>query len=127
MTKREKSMLMVILVLLVVLICKSLLLDGVQVTGDALLFKEFVEKTIKTDEKHTNFLEKMGIANKKVVSIKKIHTKGTSSILVYEEGKGKEMKISGAYQAKIRGYIFQVIPYKEFKVKSQWSEEKVKK
>ncbi|MCT4618553.1 MAG: hypothetical protein N4A62_04100 [Marinisporobacter sp.] len=127
MTKREKSMLMVILVLLVVLICKSLFLDRVQVTGDALLFKQFVEKTIETDEKHTNFLEKMGIANKKVVSIKKTHTKGTSSILVYDKEQGKEVKISGAYQAKIRGYIFRVIPYKEFKVKSQWSEEKVKK
>ncbi|QZY54648.1 hypothetical protein [Crassaminicella profunda] len=124
MTKREKSMLIVILLLLTILICKSLFFDEAQVTGDALLFKEFVEKTIDTDEKHTNFLEKIGIANKRVVAIKKTHMEGTSSISIYDEQK---RKISGAYQAKVRGYILYIIPYKEFRINSEWSEEKVKK
>ncbi|QXM07290.1 hypothetical protein [Crassaminicella indica] len=124
MNKREKRMIWIILILLAVLTCKSLIFDQVKVKGEALLFKQFVEKTVQKEERYNNFLEKIGIASKKIVDIKKVHNDGSSRILVYFGEKAKEIKISGAYRATVRGYIFHVIPYKEFKLESKWEEEK---
>ncbi|TCO75036.1 hypothetical protein EV214_110110 [Marinisporobacter balticus] len=118
-------MVYVILLLLVVLVTKSLFLDDVKVIGDALVFKQFVEKSVDEEEKYNGFLKKHGVTTYKVVSIKKVEKEGTSSIIAYDNAgkKGNAIEIQGAYVAKIRGYLFHVIPYKEFKVKSEWTKE----
>ncbi|WP_053955625.1 hypothetical protein [Inediibacterium massiliense] len=116
MTKREKYMLYVIPVLFVVLICKSLFLDEVKVSGDALQFKNFVETIVENDKRYNGPFKEIGIAHYKVVSIKKIKDTGTSVI-----SNGKEnIKIAGAYEGKVRGYLLYIFPYKEFRIKSNW-------
>lgn len=123
MTKREKTMLYIVFLLLAALVMKSLFLDGAKVTGDELKFKQFVERTIEEEKEYNGFLKRYGVANYKVVSIKKTNEEGTSNVIVCDE-KGKictTIEIQGAYIAKVRAYIFHVIPYTEFKVKSDWS------
>ncbi|QEK11147.1 hypothetical protein FQB35_01525 [Crassaminicella thermophila] len=122
MTKREKNMLYIIILLFIVLITKSLFLDEIEVKGDALKFKQFVEKSVDEEKKYNGLLKKWGLVSYKVVDVKKTKKDGFSTILYCgEDGKTcKEIKIAGEYQGKVRGYFLYLFPYKEFKVKSNW-------
>ncbi len=120
MKKKEKIMLYITLLLMVMLIFKSLYLDGVKnLTGDALKFQQFAEKA--ADERmQKSFLKKKKIANYKIVSLKKISNKGQSKVMYYDKARKEyvQEEISGKYMAKIRVYLFHIVPYKEFRVKS---------
>lgn len=124
MTKREKSMIYVVLILFVVVIIKSLYFDEVKVTGDQLKFKSFVGEIIRDEERYSGLLIEKGAAIYKVVHIKKMKDGGKSNIRYWNEKEKvwKNETISGQYEAKVRGYLFHVIPYKEFKVRSEWKE-----
>ncbi|WP_129599413.1 hypothetical protein [Anaerophilus nitritogenes] len=116
MTRREKFMIYMIPLLLIILISKSLFFDEIKVTGDALKFKNFVEKEVQINEEYNSIFQKIGISQYRVVSIKKI--KDTGKSIVDEK---RNIEISGEYQGKVRGYLFNLFPYKEFRIKSNWT------
>ncbi|MBF8983463.1 hypothetical protein IZY60_07925 [Lutibacter sp. B2] len=124
MAKKEKVMLYVTIALVLFLVGKTLYFDEVKVSGDALKFKQFVEKSVEENEKYNNFFKRHNLIDYKVVSIKKIKESGKSRIMyLNEENKYVEGIIAGEYQGKVRGYFLHIYPYKEFKVKSNWIKE----
>lgn len=121
MNKREKRMLFITLILLVILIGKSLFLDEVKnVSGDELKFKQFVESALQDNEEYNGILIRSHLASYKIVKIEKIKEEGKSSIAYWDEKEKKYVKeeIQGQYRAKVRGYFLHVFPYKQFRVES---------
>ncbi len=121
MNKREKRMLFITLILLVILISKYLFFDEVKnLNGDELKFKQFVESALQNKEEYNGFLIRSNLASYKIVKIEKIKEEGKSPIAYWaeEEKKYVEEEIQGQYRAKVRGYFLHVLPYKQFRVES---------
>ncbi len=120
MSKREKIYLIAIIVLVGALVVKSFYLDVYKpVEEDEILFKEYVEKII--DEKFHGFFSRSKLIGYNIVSIKKLEDEGVSTIQVKstKEGEYKNVEIEGKYVAKIRKYLFHVLPYGEDKILSR--------
>lgn len=120
MNKREKIYLIAIIVLLGLLLAKSFYLDEYKpVTEDEILFREYVEKVI--DDKFHGFFSRSKLIGYRIVSIKKVEDEGVSVIEVKSENEGeyKNAEIDGKYVAKIRKYLFHVLPYGEDKILSR--------
>ncbi|SKC87608.1 hypothetical protein [Maledivibacter halophilus] len=120
MNKREKSYLVVILLLIGALTFKSFYLDEYNpVTKDEKLFKEYAENL--ADEKYKGFLMDKKLASFRIVSIKKLDDEGISIIEIKNGNNSnyKEIQIKGKYRAKIRKYLFHFLPYREDKVFSR--------
>lgn len=117
MNKREKSYVVIIVILFITLIVKSIFLDGVKTkTKEEEMVKEYVERLI--DEKYDNFFTRNGLINFKVVDIKKIDDEGISIIEVKDGNNNgyRQVEISGKYKAKVRKYLFYILPYGEDRV-----------
>jgi hypothetical protein len=117
---REKSMIIVVIVLAVALIAKSLFFDEVRnLTGDAAVFKEFVDYSI--EQKYDGPLEDAGIIQYRVFDIY-IAAPDEKGLLRYEDPKTGvmvEKTTEGRYNARARKVLLWVFPMKEVSVTSQ--------
>ncbi len=117
---REKSMIIVVIVLAVILIAKSLIFDEVRnLTGDAAVFKEFVDYSI--EQKYDGPLEDAGIIQYRVFDIY-IAAPDEKGLLRYEDpetGMMIEATTDGRYNARARKVFLWVFPIKEVSVTSQ--------
>lgn len=120
MNKREKIYLAIVILLLGVLVVKSFYLDDYKpVTKDEELFKEYAERLI--DEKYHGFFNENKLIGIKIVNIKKLENEGVSTIEVQSENDNeyKSVEIEGKYEAKIRKYLFHILPYGQDKILSR--------
>lgn len=120
MNKREKTYVIIIIFLLLALTVKTLFLDEVKnLTKEEEMFKEYVYKLI--DEKYDNFFKRNNLITFRVVSIKKLAEEGTSIIEVKDGDNNiyKQVEIPGKYKARVRKYLFYIIPYGEDRVLSR--------
>ncbi|WP_432667334.1 hypothetical protein R9X47_13205 [Wukongibacter baidiensis] len=120
MNKKEKIYLIAIIVLLGILVVKSLYLDEYKpVTEEEVMFKEYAEKII--DEKFNGFFSRNKLIRYKIVSIKKVDNTGVSIIQVknQDEDEYKNVEIKGKYVARIRKYLFNILPFSQDKVLSR--------
>ncbi|PAB57560.1 hypothetical protein [Anaeromicrobium sediminis] len=118
MSKREKIMLYVTILLTVVLVGKSLFFDEVKVSGDELKVKKFVELAVKENPKYNNFFARKNIVTYKVTSISKVSEEGTSHIGYMGNDKYIEADVDGKYRVKVTGYFLRILPFKKFSVES---------
>ncbi len=119
MQNREKTLVGVTILLVIIMLGKSLFFDEVKPkNSDEIMFKSFVEKRIADGKEELGLLNETGLASYKVVKIKKTNEIGESKILYYDQDKASyvEGRIKGEYKAKVRGYMLYIIPYKEFTV-----------
>lgn len=107
MTKRDKLMLVVLAVLVLILGIKSFVLDPYQPKNSS---EEAFMKTVSEimEEKYTG-----GLYNKlifvRVVNIKEM----TEKEKTYKDLEGNVQQTSGIYKAKIRKYVLGLLPYAE--------------
>ena len=107
MSKRDKIMVLVLIVLAVVLAIKSFALDPYQPQNDGeALFMEQVEKIV--DERYNGGLYGT-LIHVRVVKITEMSEKEKS----YKDLDGNSQVTEGTYKAKIRKYIFGLLPYAE--------------
>lgn len=118
MNNKEKVYFIIAIILFVALGVKSFYFDEVKTTTkEEAMFKEYVYKLI--EEKYNGFLSENNIRTFRVVKIKKISNEGTSIIQVKEDNKYKEIEIKGKYKAKVRKYLFNIMPYGEKTISSR--------
>ncbi len=117
MNAREKSMLIVIIVLFVVLTVKSVFLDEVKnLEGEPQQFKDFVEYSV--DEKYEGVLTDFHIMTYRVYKMF-IADESTPIEIEYVDPNTNETVrriLSVRYTAGVRGYLFGIIPVKQFSV-----------
>jgi len=111
---REKSMLIVTVLLIVILFSKSLFFDEVKnLSGDELKFSKFIEYTV--DETYEGFVFDKNIivirTNKIFLANGDVKTK----IGYIDENTGEKVEeiIQGRYTAVVRHYLFGVLPFKQ--------------
>lgn len=108
MIKREKIFLIAMLILLVILCVKSLWLDSYSPKNIAEeAFYEKVELII--DEKYTGWLFDYKIVTTKITKISEM-TEGDKT---YKDLNGDIQETDGVYKAKVRKYIFWLLPFSE--------------
>ncbi|MCG8484996.1 MAG: hypothetical protein MJA31_16915 [Clostridia bacterium] len=117
MNAREKSMLIVIIVLFVVLTVKSVFLDEVKnLEGESQQFKDFVEYSV--DEKYEGVLTDFHIMTYRVYKMF-IADESTPIEIEYVDPNTNDTVrriLSVRYTAGVRGYLFGIIPVKQFSV-----------
>ena len=117
---REKAMFIVIGLLIIILLAKTFLTDGVRnLTPDEEVFKTFVEYSI--DEQFKGTLIDLGIISYKVVNIYLVEENVTSLLRYKDEQTGKmiETTLKGRYNARVKEMLLFVFPLKEFSITSQ--------
>lgn len=117
MSAREKSMLIVIIVLFVALTVKSVFLDEVKnLEGEPGQFKDFVEYSV--DEEYDGVLKDLHIMTYRVYKIF-IADESTPTEVEYVDpttNEKVERVLSVRYTAGVRGYLFGIMPVKQFSV-----------
>ena len=109
MNKKNKVMIVLTIMLFIILVTKSLYLDEVNpIEEDEQKFKQFIEKRIEEGKENLGLLNKTGLVSFKVVKIQRINDENSQL-----SGEGI---FEGKYKAKVRGYLFHIIPYSEFSV-----------
>jgi hypothetical protein len=120
---REKSMYIVLAVLIVILIAKSLIFDEVRnLSKDEQIFKDFVEYSV--EQKYDGVFENAGIIQYRIFDIY-MAAPDETSILRYEDsstGVMLEKTLEGRYNARIRKVLLWLIPLKEISITSQITE-----
>lgn len=119
MNSRERTMLIVAILLVILLVFKSLYLDNIgKLTKEEESFKKYVELIVQ--EEYNGKLQGMNILTYKVYNIDKLSDKKTI-IKYYDEESKKtiEKELNGEYIAKVRGYFLKIFPYTQFKIKSK--------
>jgi hypothetical protein len=123
---REKAMAILLVVAIIVLIVKSTFLDEVKnLTAEEQIFKNFVDYSV--EEEYSGFLLDKGIVTYRVFDLYMANP-DEKAILRYEDketGKMIEITQEGRYNARVRGYLFWVLPIKSFSVTAQIVEETV--
>lgn len=119
-SSREKSMLIMIVLLLIALAVKSTVMDEVKNLSPAeQQFKDFVEYSIA--EKYHGSLESSGLIVYRVYDLY-LADKDQKAVLRYqdpENGKMVEVIQDGRYNARVRGYFLWIIPVKHFSVTAE--------
>jgi len=108
--RREKAYIIAVVFLAILLIIKSLYIDGyVPKNDEEKIFYDYVNMLIDENKKG-DFLKH------KIVKI--IKDEGQSTIEVYDEGSKqlKEISLEGKYKARVRKYILGIIPYGEYTI-----------
>lgn len=113
---RERTYLLVIGLLLAALSVKSLFIDGVgPLEGEAEQFSDYVEQTIS--ERQAWVLNKTEVLSYKIVGIAKTEGPPAEIILRDPETESETaVVLSGPYRARVRKYIFRVLPYGDFTI-----------
>lgn len=120
---REKTMIIMIIVLLILLAIKSLVLDEVKnLSPDEQQFKNFVDYSVA--QEYDGFLEQSGLMVYRVYDIN-MADKNQKGILRYEDpdsGQMVDVIQEGRYNAKVRGYLLRILPVKHFSVTAETEE-----
>ncbi len=120
MNKKEKAYLAIVILLLGLLLVKTFYLDDYKpVTKDEELFKEYAERLI--NEKTNSFFKNNILIGRKIVNIKKLEDEGVSIIEVQSgnDNEYERVEIEGKYEAKVRKYLFHILPYGHDKILSR--------
>lgn len=116
----EKSMIIVIAALVLILLIKTFAFDGVKnLSDDEKIFKTFVGYSI--DEQFKGPLVDYGVVSYKIVDIY-MAEENVTSLLRYkdiETGEMVETTLDGRYNAKVKKMILFIFPLKEFSITSQ--------
>ena len=116
----EKSMIIVIAALILILLIKTFAFDGVRnLSNDEKIFKTFVEYSIA--EQFKGPLVDYGVVSYKIVDIY-MAEENVTSLLRYkdiETGEMIETTLDGRYNAKVKKMILFIFPLKEFSITSQ--------
>ena len=122
-TSREKSMIIVMILLLIVLSVKSCLIDEVShLNAKEQQFKDFVDYSV--EQQYHGTLENIGLMKYRVYDIYMADEK-EKAVLRYEDPKTGEMieaVQNGRYNARVRGYFLWIIPIKHFSVTAKIEE-----
>lgn len=114
---REKSMLIVTLLLIVILIGKSVFFDEVKnLSDEEQQFKEFVEYSIS--EKYNGKLQQYNIVTYKIFDIFTADDK-TKTQIAYLDSETRqkiEAVLDVRYTARVRAYFLGFLPYRQFSV-----------
>lgn len=120
MSKKEKAYVAIVILLLGILLVKSFYLDDYKpATKDEELFKEYAERLI--DEKPHSFFKNNQLIGRKIVNIEKLEDDGVSIIEVQSgnDNEYESVEIEGKYEAKVRKYLFHILPYGHDKILSR--------
>lgn len=117
MNNRAKIMIVSAIFLLALLIAKSLWFDPVKdLEGDALKYQKYALEVAPHQD--TFFNINLPIVEYKVVSVKKIKDEGETKITYRDEnGRLREEEIEGDYTAKVRAYLFSILPFTDLQIK----------
>ncbi|HKL10229.1 MAG TPA: hypothetical protein VJ990_02230 [Clostridia bacterium] len=120
MGNRERIYLLAIMAMLLLLTMKSLFLDGVNdLNEEEKEFSQYVEQTIESREKWA--LNKTDVLSYKIVKIKK--TDEEAATIIVEDNEKRPMEFSGHYTARVRKYIFWILPYGDFSISMENAQE----
>lgn len=127
MNAREKSMLIVIVALLVMLTVKSVFLDEIKnLEGEPQQFKDFVEYSV--EQEYDGMLTDWNIMTYRVYKMF-IADETTPVLIEYVDPNTKEKvekKLDVRYTAGVRGYLFGILPVRQFSVTAKPIEENKK-
>ena len=117
---REKAMVIVLVLAIVVLIVKSTVLDEVKdLNPEEQIFKEFVEYSV--EEEYSGFLVNKGIIKYRIYDLYMADA-DQEAVLRYKDPDTNQMVDvvqEGRYNARVRGYLFWILPVKHFSVTAQ--------
>ncbi len=117
MNPREKSMLIVTLVLILILAGKSLFFDEVKdLSKEEQEFKTFVEYSVS--EKYNGKLQQYHIITYRVFDIFVADDLKKTNIIYKDPKTGQEVDkiLNVRYTARVRGYLLGIFPFKQFAV-----------
>ncbi|GEM_PF-1819113 len=113
MGKRERSYAVAIVAMFLLLTVKSLFIDGVDdLNLEENEFSQYVEQTIESREKWA--LNKTDVLSYKIVRIKK--TNEEASTIIVDRDEKRLVEFGGNYTARVRKYIFWILPYGDFSI-----------
>jgi hypothetical protein len=111
MIKREKVFFVGMVILIVLLLIKSLLIDNYTPKNTSEeVFYDKVETII--DEKYNGWLFDYNIVTTKITKISEM-TEGDKT---YKDFDGKIQETEGVYKAKVRKYIFWILPFSDERI-----------
>ncbi|NLK73020.1 MAG: hypothetical protein GX285_08390 [Clostridiales bacterium] len=120
MNPREKSMLIVTVMLVIILILKSFIFDEVKnLSGEEKMFKDFVEYSVA--QEYDGILQQYNIITYRVFDIF-VADETQNTIIRYkdpETGEDKEEILSVRYTGRVRAYLLGFLPFKQFSVTAQ--------
>lgn len=120
MNPREKSMLIVTVMLVIILIVKSFIFDEVKnLSGEEKMFKDFVEYSVA--QEYDGILQQYNIITYRVFDIF-VADEAQNPIIRYKDpktGEDKEEILSVRYTGRVRAYILGLLPFKQFSVTAQ--------
>jgi len=114
MNAREKSMIIVTVLMIVILFSKSIFFDEVKnLSGDELKFSKFIELTV--DETYEGFIFDKNIVVLRTNKIFLANSDVKTKIGYIDETTGEKVEeiIDGRYTAVVRHYLFGVLPFKQ--------------
>ncbi|ABR50571.1 hypothetical protein Amet_4499 [Alkaliphilus metalliredigens QYMF] len=118
MDRRSKSMLIIACILMVLLIGKSLWYDPAGVLeGERGKFQSYASSTAPLE--NSGLLEKLGLLHYRVLFVLQESDEGTTEISYFDKEMDQQVEVvlEGQYRAKVRAYLFYVIPVKEMQIK----------
>ena len=120
MVGKEKWMIMLFIILLIVLTFKSNLFDEVKnLSPEEQQFKDFVEYSVARD--NSGILEDAKLLGYQVYDID-MADEDQKAVLRYEDPKTEEMVEivqNGRYSANVRGYFLWILPIRQFSVTAE--------
>lgn len=122
-TGREKAMIIVLAVLVLILIVKSVFLDEVKnLSGEEEQFKQFVEYSI--EEEHSGALADMGLMVYRIYDIYKADEDQKGVLRYVDPATGEKVEVvqDGRYTARVRGYLLWILPVQHFSVTAKIEE-----
>lgn len=123
MNPREKSMLIVTIMLVIILIVKSFVFDEVKnLTAEEQKFKDFVEYSV--EEEYNGKLEQYNIITHRVFDIF-VADESQKPIIRYkdpETGEDFEEILSVRYTGRVRAYLLGFLPFKQFSITAKIAE-----
>ncbi len=124
MNSREKSLIIVTVLLIIILAGKSLFFDEVRnLTEEEQQFKNFVEYSVS--EEYDGMLQQYHLINYRVFNIFVANDQQKTIITYKDPQTGQEINntLNVRYTARVRGYILGILPYKQFSVTAKVVEE----
>ena len=120
MGKRERGYVLAIIAMLMLLALKSLFIDGLSdLNAEEKAFSSYVEQTIESREKWA--LNKSDVLSYKIVKIKKTDDEATT--ITVDGNEKRLVELSGNYTARVRKYIFWILPYGDFSISMEKGQE----
>lgn len=118
MDKRARNMVIATIVLFMILVVKSLWFDPVEnLEGDLEKYKEYAYQTVLYER--SGLLGKSGLLTYRVIDVAQESQKGATEVKYQNEinRKWNTDVLPGQYYAKVRAYVFYILPVKDITVR----------